>query len=71
MTYCWMFDHQAPTQQQKDMVEQAATVTAQDNMELACAYIQKTAMEKATPEIDKILMPVSSHQRCKPSCEKC
>jgi len=44
------------TQQQKDMVEQAATVTAQDNMELACAFIQKTAIEKATPEIDKQLI---------------
>ncbi|XP_054283197.1 CCR4-NOT transcription complex subunit 1-like [Macrosteles quadrilineatus] len=43
-------------QQQKDMVEQAATVTAQDNMELACAFIQKTAIEKATPEVDKHLI---------------
>uniref|UniRef100_A0A1B6IPJ6 CCR4-NOT transcription complex subunit 1 n=1 Tax=Homalodisca liturata TaxID=320908 RepID=A0A1B6IPJ6_9HEMI len=44
------------TPQQKDMIEQAATVIAQDNMELACAFIQKTAIEKATPEIDKHLI---------------
>jgi hypothetical protein len=40
-------------------VEQAATVAAQDNMELACAFIQKTAIEKAIPEIDKRLVTVS------------
>jgi hypothetical protein len=40
-------------------VEQAATVAAQDNMELACAFIQKTAIEKAIPEIDKRLLTVS------------
>lgn len=44
------------TPQQKDLVEQAATVAAQDNMELACAFIQKTAIEKAIPEIDKRLL---------------
>ncbi|XP_021921568.1 CCR4-NOT transcription complex subunit 1 isoform X2 [Zootermopsis nevadensis] len=44
------------TPQQKDLVEQAATVAAQDNMELACAFIQKTAIEKAIPEIDKRLV---------------
>lgn len=42
--------------QHKDMIEQAATIIAQDNMELACAFIQKTATEKAIPEIDKRLM---------------
>ena len=41
------------------MADQAATVAAQDNMELACAYIQKTAIEKAIPEIDKRLAGVS------------
>jgi len=40
-------------------VEQAATIAAQDNMELACAFIQKTAIEKAIPEIDKRLLTVS------------
>ncbi|CAG2058890.1 unnamed protein product, partial [Timema podura] len=42
--------------QHKDMVEQTATHIAQDNMELACAFIQKTAIEKAIPEIDKRLL---------------
>jgi hypothetical protein len=41
------------------LAEQAATVAAQDNMELACAFIQKTAIEKAIPEIDKRLLTVS------------
>ena len=31
-----------------------------DNTELACAFIQKTAVEKAVPEIDKRLAEVSS-----------
>lgn len=44
------------TAQQKEMIEQAAGAVAQDNMELACAFIQKTAVEKAIPEIDKRLV---------------
>ncbi|XP_072931342.1 CCR4-NOT transcription complex subunit 1 isoform X2 [Epargyreus clarus] len=44
------------TQQQKDIVESAAAVIATENMELACAFIQKTAVEKALPELDKRLM---------------
>lgn len=40
-------------------MEQAATVLAQENMELACCFIQKTAIEKALPEMDKHLLPVS------------
>ncbi|XP_022241734.1 CCR4-NOT transcription complex subunit 1-like [Limulus polyphemus] len=43
------------TQQQKELVEQAATVVAQENIELACCFIQKTAVEKAVLEIDKKL----------------
>uniref|UniRef100_T1ISW7 CCR4-NOT transcription complex subunit 1 n=1 Tax=Strigamia maritima TaxID=126957 RepID=T1ISW7_STRMM len=43
------------TQQQKEIVEQASTIVAQDNVELACAFIQKTAIEKAIPEMDKRL----------------
>lgn len=43
------------TQQQKDMIEQAATIIAQDNTELAAAFIQKTAVERAIPEMDKRL----------------
>jgi CCR4-NOT transcription complex subunit 1 len=45
-----------PTMQQKEMIEQAASIIANDNMELACAFVQKTAVEKAIPEIDKRLM---------------
>ena len=41
--------------QVKDMVEQAVGVLAQENMELACVFIQKTAVEKALIEIDKRL----------------
>ncbi|CAG4984058.1 unnamed protein product [Parnassius apollo] len=44
------------TPQQKDIVESAAAVLATENMELACAFIQKTAVEKALPELDKRLM---------------
>lgn len=43
------------TQQQKELVEQAANVVAQENIELACCFIQKTAVEKAVLEIDKKL----------------
>ena len=50
---------QGANQAQKDLIEQAAQMIAQDNTELACAFIQKTAVEKATPEIDKKLAPVS------------
>lgn len=45
-----------PTVQQKDMIEQAANIIANDNMELACAFVQKTAVEKAILEIDKRLL---------------
>ncbi|XP_035741230.1 CCR4-NOT transcription complex subunit 1-like isoform X2 [Vespa mandarinia] len=44
------------TPQQKELAEQAATVVAADNMELACAFVQKTAVEKAIPEMDKRLL---------------
>ncbi|XP_015598376.1 CCR4-NOT transcription complex subunit 1 isoform X7 [Cephus cinctus] len=44
------------TPQQKELIEQAATVVAADNMELACAFVQKTAIEKAIPEMDKRLL---------------
>lgn len=42
---------------QKDMIEVAATQIAADNTELACVFIQKTAMEKAVLEMDKVLTP--------------
>lgn len=36
-------------------MDQAAAQLAQDNCELACCFIQKTAVEKAGPEMDKRL----------------
>ncbi|XP_075998562.1 CCR4-NOT transcription complex subunit 1 isoform X4 [Genypterus blacodes] len=45
----------APTPQQREMMEEAAARIAQDNGELACCFIQKTAVEKAGPEMDKRL----------------
>lgn len=39
------------------MIEQASTVIAQENMDLACVFIQKTAVEKSLLEIDKRLTP--------------
>lgn len=42
-------------QQQKELIEQAASVISEENTELACAFIQKTAVEKALPEMDKRL----------------
>ncbi|XP_050542433.1 CCR4-NOT transcription complex subunit 1-like [Daktulosphaira vitifoliae] len=44
-----------PTQSQKEMIDQACTICANDNLELACAFVQKTATEKAVIEIDKYL----------------
>uniref|UniRef100_A0A3B4DJ43 CCR4-NOT transcription complex subunit 1 n=1 Tax=Pygocentrus nattereri TaxID=42514 RepID=A0A3B4DJ43_PYGNA len=41
--------------QQREMMEEAAARIAQDNCELACCFIQKTAVEKAGPEMDKRL----------------
>ncbi|XP_013418035.1 CCR4-NOT transcription complex subunit 1 [Lingula anatina] len=43
------------TQPQKELIEQAAPIIAQDNTELSCAFIQKTAVEKAIAEIDRRL----------------
>ena len=39
-------------------VERAAKMIAQDNTELLCAFIQKTAVEKAVPEIESRLLNV-------------
>ncbi|XP_066592088.1 CCR4-NOT transcription complex subunit 1 isoform X2 [Prorops nasuta] len=44
------------TPQQKEAMDQAASMVAADNMELACAFVQKTAIEKAIPEMDKRLL---------------
>lgn len=54
----FVFLPQAPTPQQRDMMEEAAARIAQDNCELACCFIQKTAVEKAGPEMDKRLATV-------------
>lgn len=42
-------------------MEEAAARVAQDNCELACCFIQKTAVEKAGPEMDKRLATVSGY----------
>ncbi|XP_043234309.1 CCR4-NOT transcription complex subunit 1-like isoform X1 [Amphibalanus amphitrite] len=43
------------TPQQKEFIEQTANMVAADNVELACCFIQKTAIEKSILEIDKRL----------------
>ncbi|CAG0883626.1 unnamed protein product [Darwinula stevensoni] len=48
---------QGATGQQKEVIEQASNLIAQENVELACAFIQKNAIEKAVIEIDKRLAP--------------
>merc|ERR1719334_2732658 len=40
---------------QMDAIDVTVSVIANDNVELACAFIQKKAVEKAIPEIDKRL----------------
>ena len=45
------------TPQQTEAIETTVTVIANDNVELACAFIQKKAIEKAILEIDKRLKP--------------
>lgn len=40
-------------------MEQTASRVAADNVQLACCFIQKTAVEKAIVEIDKRLGQVS------------
>ena len=44
-----------PIASQKELVEIAATQIASDNVELVCAFIQKSAIEKCQPEIDKLM----------------
>lgn len=53
------FFAQNPNQNQKELIDQAATQLAQDNTELASAIIQKSAVEKALPEMDRRLSTVS------------
>ncbi len=40
------------TPQQQEAIEMTVAVIGNDNVELACAFIQKKAVEKAIPEID-------------------
>ena len=40
---------------QVEAIKVTVSVIAHDNVELACAFIQKKAVEKAIPEIDKRL----------------
>merc|ERR1740129_1492752 len=40
---------------QVEAIDVTVSVIANDNVELACAFIQKKAVEKALPEIDKRL----------------
>ncbi|XP_076065903.1 CCR4-NOT transcription complex subunit 1 isoform X3 [Oratosquilla oratoria] len=52
-----LFSRQTSPQlpQQLEQVEQLATAIAQENVGIACAFIQKTAAEKAVIEMDKRL----------------
>ena len=52
-------DNQGATIQQKEAIENAAQIISEENTELACTFIQKTAVEKALPEMDKRLASVS------------
>lgn len=44
----------------KEVIEQTALIIAQDNMEVASCFIQKTAIEKALMDIDKRMLTVSA-----------
>lgn len=44
-----------PISSPKELVELAANQIASDNVELVCAFIQKSAIEKCQPEIDKLM----------------
>lgn len=63
--FCYQIDPNTDAStQQKDMIEQAAQQVAQDNTELACVFIQKSAIEKAIPDIDKRLATVCFFPFC-------
>ena len=49
---------QGANAQQKEQMEHVAAAVAIDNVELACAFIQKSSVEKCLLEIDKKLMSV-------------
>lgn len=52
------FTNALHSQQQREIADAVVTSIAEDNMEVACAFIQKAAIEKAIPEIDKRLLSV-------------
>ncbi len=45
------------TPAQQENIDVTVSVVANDNVELACAFIQKKAIEKALPDIDAKLKP--------------
>ena len=53
---------QMPSAPLEEAVTSAAQIIAQDTVDLACAFIQKTAVEKAIPEMDKRLKQVGNKQ---------
>ena len=57
------FTNALHSQQQRELADAVVTSIAEDNMEVACAFIQKAAIEKAIPEIDKRLLSVSNLKR--------
>ena len=52
-----------PTPQQVSLVEQAAMQAYQDNLDLACAFIEKSTVDKAIAEIEAHLADDSSNRR--------
>ncbi|RWS29576.1 CCR4-NOT transcription complex subunit 1-like isoform X6 [Leptotrombidium deliense] len=49
------FTRNSPQTISKDLIEATANTIASDNIDLACSFIQKSAIEKAIPELDKRL----------------
>lgn len=45
------------------LAEQTAMLTVADNLDLACAVIEKTAMEKVTVEVDEALMTAFANRK--------
>lgn len=46
-----------PTAQQKDLIDSASQIIAHDNADIATNFLQRMAIDKAIPEIDKRLAP--------------
>ena len=47
-----------------ESIDPTANLIANDNVELACAFIQKKAVEKAIPEIDKRSVFIKRLKQC-------